>query len=720
MSCASGTTPPPERAPSPARSWNGRTGVANLPTSSDRRPTCTARGICSAPARTLPGIDDLPFVVEGRRAAFSTYLDNLTELLTQHPATQWVLTRTQQEWTQALEDHTSIDPVLFGYQMRMNDSEAGAERLLKDFDSPDNVVRFFIAALNDDRDIADFTSKLGHYAELAAKRPRLQALNDFCTTIAATIEQIADRAVSADKATAAALLVQTAGRELAGAAYARLSQDRSLLAEQEQDLHTATQASATARREYGQISDIRLQLLLEEARARAEAARAEVARRTGQPTPQSRKHRPGKQSTPSSMRRQPGRAGTRPSWPTSTPTPDWGPFVHAPIPLPPTWPPGWKGLAQEAHTAAEAASARADEALADERKAKVAEKDAATRRGTARRRLQDIDECIRQAQNATQAAVAAGWLAAGESADQCHRRWQDSRGAAAVRAEEESTRAITAEEARSAIDTQIESVNGELITLRAAAQNDQGRLDSFNTEFEAVAQAPTTVEKLLGGRARSTTEISARTRLANDAARGADHRAADHERLANLAREELAHLDQTGTATTGADVLAIVDALRAQRFGAVSGLEWIEHNIADPDARPDFIAAHPDIAGGVIVSDPARLPAAVDHLTQAKPPAANILVTVTAAPDSADPHTAHTRARFVVLPHRATWDRKWAQETRAECENTAATEGAAAERPARRQAFTATLPRHARDSSIGGATPTVTIWSCTPAAPPRR
>ena len=184
----------------------------------------------------LPGIDDLPFVVEGRRAAFSTYLDNLTELLTQHPATQWVLTRTQQEWTQALEDHTSIDPVLFGYQMRMNDSEAGAERLLKDFDSPDNVVRFFIAALNDDRDIADFTSKLGHYAELAAKRPRLQALNDFCTTIAPTVEQIADRAVSADKATAAALLVQTAGRELAGAAYARLSQDRSLLAEQEQDL----------------------------------------------------------------------------------------------------------------------------------------------------------------------------------------------------------------------------------------------------------------------------------------------------------------------------------------------------------------------------------------------------------------------------------------------------------------------------------------------------
>ena len=56
----------------------------------------------------------------------------------------------------------------------------------------------------------------------------------------------------------------------------------------------------------------------------------------------------------------------------------------------------------------------------------------------------------------------------------------------------------------------------------------------------------TTVEKLLGGRARSTTEIERAHPLANDAARGADHRAADHERLANLAREELAHLDQTG------------------------------------------------------------------------------------------------------------------------------------------------------------------------------
>ena len=146
----------------------------------------------------------------------------------------------------------------------------------------------------------------------------------------------------------------------------------------------------------------------------------------------------------------------------------------------------------------------------------------------------------------------------------------------------------------------------------------------------------TTVEKLLGGRAHSVAEIERTKQLANDAARAADHRAADHERRANVAREELAHLDQTGTAPTGADVLAIVGRRARNRSGAVSGLEWIrEHNVADADARPEFIAAHPDIAGGVIVSDPARLAAAVAYLTEAKP-RTRTPVTVTAAPDATD------------------------------------------------------------------------------------
>lgn len=76
----------------------------------------------------LPGLDDLPFVVDGRRHTFETYLPVVADLLAPHPNAQWVQTRIQQEWTRALEERTSIDPVLFGYQMRMNDAETGAEQ----------------------------------------------------------------------------------------------------------------------------------------------------------------------------------------------------------------------------------------------------------------------------------------------------------------------------------------------------------------------------------------------------------------------------------------------------------------------------------------------------------------------------------------------------------------------------------------------------------------
>lgn len=623
----------------------------------------------------LPGIDDLPFVVGEHRATFSTYLDKLTDLLAQYPATGWILTRTQQEWTQSLEDNTSVDPVLFGYQMRMNDSEAGAERLLKAFDSPDNVVRFFIAALNDDRDIGDFTSKLGSYTELAVKRPRLQALSDFCAKIGPTIEQIAHRAIAADKATADALRVQTEGKELAGAAYARLAQDRTLLVEQEHEVQSAAQDAATARREYGQISDIRLQLLLEEARARALGARDEVQRRA-EAAEIAQREDLAWQAVNAVLDVQMAHA-VRDSAQLAYDRADagLGPLRASVDGAAARLAARLEGLAREAHTVAETAKARADEAFEEEQKAKTAEKDAAARRTAARRRLEEIDECTRQAQNSTQTALAAGWLAAGESAEQCLRRWQDTRGAATLFSEEESRRAADAEHARSATDTQINSVDAELITLRATAQDDQGRLDAFTTEFHTVATHPT-VHNLLGGRAHTTAELERAQHLANDTAREADRRAADHERLANAAREELAHLDQTGTASTGADVVAIVEALRAQRIGAVSGLEWIEHNIAEPDARPDFITSHPDIAGGVIVSDPARLAAAVGYLQDAKPHT-RTPVTVASAPAGADFDTADP-ARFVVLPHRATWDRRWAQTARAEYEKTAGDEGTAA------------------------------------------
>ena len=626
----------------------------------------------------LPGIDDLPVIIDGRRAVFSTYLDTLAELLGQHPDTHWLHTRTQQEWTQALEDHTSIDPVLFSYQMRMNDSEAGAEKLLSAFDSPDNVVRFFIAALNNDREIADFTTKLTHYAELAANRPKLQALNDFCTKVGPTIAQIADKAAAANKATAAAIRAQTQGAELAGAAHTRMTDDRGLLDEQQREVAAATQAAIAARRDYGQISDIRLQLLLESARDRVKTAGEEVLRRTEEANA-ARDEASAWEAVNAVLDIQVA-ATRRDAAQAAYEAADagLGPLRASVQAATARLAGRLDGLAREATAAAEAANARAYAARAEEREARTAEKDATTRRAAARRRLQDIDASIHAADTATVAAQQAGWLNAGETADQCLRRWQDIRGEATLRVEGETHRAAEADTARRAADIAKDSLDSTLTTLRGAAQTDRSRLQDFDSDFDRIAANPG-VDHLLGGGAHTVDQIRRAQSLAGDAARDADQRAAAHEATAEDACEELAQLDETGTAATGPDVIAIVSALCEHRIGAVTGLQWIEHNIVDPDARRDFIAAHPDIAGGVIVSDPARLRDADTYLTEVKP-RTRTPITVVANPTETDSSNLTTGPRFVVVPHRATWDRQWAQAARAEYEQTALREGDAASR----------------------------------------
>ena len=184
----------------------------------------------------LPRVDDLPFIIDGRRAGFETYVAAVTSLVSSHPQARWVLARTQQDWTRTLQDHTNLDPVLFGYQMRMNDSEAGAEKLLATFDSPDNVVRFFVAALNDDREMTDFTAKLSPYAELAGGREELEALAGFGAQIAPLVALVAGRKAAADEMAATALKAKVAGGEHATALKNRVAQDDATLRDLERTL----------------------------------------------------------------------------------------------------------------------------------------------------------------------------------------------------------------------------------------------------------------------------------------------------------------------------------------------------------------------------------------------------------------------------------------------------------------------------------------------------
>lgn len=624
----------------------------------------------------LPGIDDLPFILDGRRMVYEKYLSLTSELLSQHPETQWMMIRrTQQEWTRALEERTSIDPVLFSYQMRMNDSEAGADKLLDTFDSPDNVVRFFVTALNDDREIADFTDKLGKYSNLASQRPELEALRDFCAEAGPRIELVSQRATAVEAAEQDAVRARTAGGEHASALANRVERDRLTLTELAAAAEQAARDLTAARREYGQISDIRLQLQLEQARAQLVAAEEAVGRSIKAAEEAAfqaeawaavdvvieveslRKARDAAQQAYNAAE-----AGLSPlRRQVATAAAELAGRLEA--------------LAQEAQATADTADQRADDAHREATRALEAEKDADGRHREAVNELRQIEEHIRAAEQACADAVAAGWLNTGERPDHCAHRWQETKETANRRVADETERAHQAEQARTEIDARLDAAATELAALRVTAREDAGHLESFDTDRATVA-AHDVAEVLLGGAPDSAADISRVAELAQQAAYDADVRAADQERVAKAARDEIARLDETGTAPTGPDALAVLTILIDARIGAVTGLEWIEHNIADPEARPDFIADHPELAGGVVVTDPTRFDSAVARLAENAPRTRTPVTVMTA--QSVTPGGSAIPGRYVVVPHRATWDRDWAAHARAELDEIATTAGGAA------------------------------------------
>jgi hypothetical protein len=445
-----------------------------------------------------PGIGDLPFVIDGRRASFDTYVAAVTTLMLPHPRVQWVLAHTQQDWTRALEERTSLDPVLFGYQMRMNDSEAGAEKLLATFDSPDNVVRFFVAALNDDREIADFTGKLGPYASLAARRPNLEALASFGKHMAPLVALVAQRQAAVDMTAATALKARVAGGEHAAALMNRIAQDEVALAELIAQVAAAAEELATARREYGQVSDIRLQLQLEQARARlAEAVTGleEHARLASKAELEANAWDAVDSVLDVQVARQ-ERDSAKAAYDAAHV--GLGPLRTRVAGAAAALAGRLDGLVAEA----DAVALTADEEVAASQKAQEhaleAEKTGERRRDEARRQLADIDAKVQAAEDACTAAAQVGRLLAGERPDRCLRRWQSTANDAKAVAGEEDGKAAVAESSFDAAVAQLQALDNELVELRKLDERDRGRLEAFDAQIAELG-ADETVLTLLGG-----------------------------------------------------------------------------------------------------------------------------------------------------------------------------------------------------------------------------
>ena len=625
----------------------------------------------------LPALDDLPFVIEGRRATFERFCAAAGDLISREPRAQWAITRTQLDWTSTLEKRTSIDPVLFGYQMRMNDSEAGAEKLLATFDSADNVVRFFVAALNDDREIADFTAKLKPYAELAAQRTTLQALAGFGEHLSPRIELIGLRKATADDAAAGLLRAGVAGGELCTALANRIEFDQATLRQLTDEAAHAAAELAAARREVGQISDIRLQLQLELARTRlaqAFAAESDATDRASRTVFEAAAWEAVDIILEIELAQQEltsARIAYEAADSDLTPLRDQVKQAAALLAG------RLEALIAEAESAAETADADAEEGGRAQQAATASQLSAEQDRTKAEEQLKSMIEAARAAEQAQTAAIEAGWLEPGEGPEACLLRWTQAMRQAADTVQRQESAADEHEAEFDAAAATLTVLDPELTRLRSAALQAANRLTAFDSELARLAES-NSITTLLGGAPSDVAAAQRVIELAAQATAAADGRAHKHEQLAATARSELAHIDETGTSPTGPDVIAVLRTLLEARFGAVSGLEWIERNITDPSDRPSYIEARPDVAGGVIVSDPARFDQAISSLAAA---ALNLRtpITVTTPPPSTQQHDAPPAAlHHIVLPHRATWDREWAAETREALERTAQDEGQAA------------------------------------------
>lgn len=633
-----------------------------------------------------PGLDDLPLFTGDRRSSREQFLVGLNELFAQHPELRGLSATKQNVWASALDDNTSIDPVLFSYQMRMNDSESGAEALLATFDTPENVVRFFVGALNDEQATSDFASNLAEYSKIAASRPELEALYGFCTDAGPAVADVARRADADSKARTAEQRTAIEGAELAWALRTRIAGDTTMLAELREAAEQAAARNAQLRREAGAIPDIRLQLRLEQARAvrsarelgllnaRAAAVTADdeaaawaavsdhldaVVARNDLDAAQAAFDRADEGLEP--LRQAVETAGGRLAARLDT-------------------------LVVEADAAVEQAAAdristdaALDAAMADEKRAR-------DRQGDAERAITNGRVAVTAATEATDDAVKQRLLRDGEAPAAALGRWDTKRDTAREEAKAEKAQAAAADKAYDA-DAPVQR---DAQTAKSAADKAltaaADRAAAFASELAETAAHPA-LAALLDGTALSPTDIARAGTAAGHAASAADQRANGHETLAAAAERDLAHLQEHGTAPPGADVLAVQQALEGQRIGAVTGLMWADRNVADAEVRAAFIRDNPEIAGGVVVTDPARFSDAIAVLDAADLTLRTPVTATTAPSTSGIGVPAAAVGRHVVLPHRATWDRAWAERMRTELADTATTEGDAG-REARQAAKT--------------------------------
>lgn len=611
------------------------------------------------------GIDDLPFDADGRRRPARAYRAALAELMAVHPAAEFVICDTQAEWAAALEARTTLDPSLFGYQMRMNDEEGNAGALVERFNTPEAVVRFFVGALFDDRALADFTDTLGEYSASCARRRVLEANVSFLDAMDPALVALSG---AQEKLVAAGRGADSAGfaaDELAGEIAVRLAGDRraaeqagtdaGIAAEQLERLTTALNRGEAIRAQL-HLEAARFELAaVEETHCRARAAEEDAracleAWRAVEPLVEWRAAQVGRDTAKAAL---------------EAADADLAPFNDALAAAGSALSAKYAALAEEASAQAEQATVRLEELIGQERRLDK-ERGLLTRRDAELRAdLGQTRNLNRRAGEAKNRLVADGHAEKSETAAAAEARWERE-----VVACDETEAGLL--DAAGRARRQRDTGEGQLRALEESERQATGRLAVVDARLVAHEQglsrlsALDVVADLLAGERLDGDNLEMVAGLLAELAERAEATAAAaRNRLAEV-DAELAPLERGDLASTAADVEAVVVALVEAGVGAVTGWAWLASQVADPDARKVAAEADPAFANGVVVSDPSRLEQARLVLETSGETLKQAVWVCSVVPATIPTLEPARRAGFVVGPRRALYDPMWAAEHAAE------------------------------------------------------
>lgn len=616
------------------------------------------------------GVDDLPFEYEGRRTRLNEYRRQLRGLFDEHKGALGYIADTQVAWGRALIDRTRIDSELFRYQATMNAAESGAAALVTRLKTPEAFVGFFVAAFDDDALTVSLFREIATYTTQAADRAAKETHADLCAELVQALDQFRNEEMNYAAALDMEALDTERRRELAGSVRARAAVEGEKEAEAAETLDAeATRLAATNRAIDGDEDRRKQYLLLEadirHASALAASAEAEVAEQAADFNQRAWSVVPAvvAHDTAVSVHSQAKAAFDAAE---SELAPLRGQVEHA------------AGLLVAGLTTrATQATAQAAEAGHRSEQARAASTEAVGRREKAiqeaaglRRELATADAEAARAVHLGSEGRRRGDIAAGETAAAASVRWLSVQQEATAHRQ----RALAERDRQSAVQR-------EAVQDRAAAEMARGKASVIARQaVETLVRAAESCARLTRdpdvaaviGEAPAdvASHRAVSASVAAEAAAAIDGQAAEVERssqdtYADLRsiQAELGRLSGTDLLDAGEDVARAVEVLREAQVGAVTGWTWLAGTVAVGD-RLAFIAGRPDIANGVVVSDPLRLEDARKALEKAGlfPRLAVVVATSKIATSTADTLPAADPSRFVVDPHPGLYDKKKAEE----------------------------------------------------------